>query len=313
MRTLVTGGAGFIGSTLVDALLALGHEAVVVDDFSSGKEANLLSARTGSAVILTLDIRAADELIDAVRAVKPDVIFHLAAHKDVRKSVRNPQFDARTNVEGTINILEAARATGARVINVSTGGALYGDTDVRPTPEHVTPAPMAPYGLSKYCAELYVRLYARLFATRCVTLRLGNVYGPRQDPLGETGVIAIFCGLAVQGRRPTVYGTGAQTRDYVYVEDVVAALVRLLERPGASGEYNIGTGRGTSVLDLIAALQANAGGDFAPVFAEPRVGEIQNGYLDVRRAARDLAWSARVDLATGLGRTIEWTRTQLTT
>ncbi|HLW78958.1 MAG TPA: NAD-dependent epimerase/dehydratase family protein, partial [Terriglobia bacterium] len=183
---------------LVDALLPLGHEVLSIDDFSTGKEANLLSARANGARIAALDIRDPVKLADAVRESRPEVIFHLAAHKDVRKSVLNPSLDARTNIEGTINVLEAARLAGARVINVSTGGAIYGHTRVLPTSEHVAAMPLAPYGLSKYCAEQYVRLYGRLFETQGVTARLGNVYGPRQDPLGEAGVIAIFCGLAVR-------------------------------------------------------------------------------------------------------------------
>lgn len=311
MQSLVTGGAGFIGSNLVDALLLLGHEVLVIDDFSTGKEANLLSARTNGAVIAPLDIRDGVALANAVRDARPEVIFHLAARKDVRKSVLEPALDARTNVEGTINVLEAARLTDARVINVSTGGAIYGHTDVLPTPEHVDPVPQAPYGLSKYCAEQYVRLYGRLFETRAVTARLGNVYGPRQDPLGEAGVIAIFCGLVVRGLAPTVYGTGRQTRDYVYVDDVIGGLISLVEHPQAHGEYNIGTGRGSSVLDVIAVLASHADGDFEPVFAEQRAGEIEHSCLDVHRARTDLAWGARVDLSAGLSRTIEWTRAYL--
>ena len=310
MKTIVTGGAGFIGSTLVDALLCLDHEVLVLDDFSTGKEANLLSARARGALVSPVDIRDRSEFADTARGFEPEVIFHLAAQTDVRRSVSDPPLDARTNVEGTINVLEAARLTGARVVNVSTGGAIYGDTDVLPTPEHVEPVPDAPYGLSKYCAERYVRLYGRLFDTNGVTVRLGNVYGPRQDPLGEAGVIAIFCGLALQGLRPTVYGTGRQTRDYVYVDDVVLALVSLLEHPEAHGEYNIGTGRATSVLDIIEALAPYVDDSFQPVFADARAGEIERSCLDVSRAVAELEWRASFDLSDGLRRTIEWTRAE---
>jgi UDP-glucose 4-epimerase len=308
MKTMITGGAGFIGSHLVDGLLQRGHEVCVLDDFSTGKEANLDSALHGGALVVRADVRESEQVADAVVSFEPEVIFHLAAQMNVRDSVADPAFDARTNIEGTINMLEAARRIGARVINVSTGGAMYGDTDIVPTPESVEPLPEAPYGQSKYCAERYVALYARLFGLRGATVRLGNVYGPRQDPFGEAGVVAIFCGRLQDRQRPTIYGTGRQTRDYVHVSDVIAGLLAVLDHPEAHGEYNIGTGRASSVLDIIEALEPYADGDFAPIFAEARAGEIERSCLDVTRAGTELGWSAQVDLADGLHHTANWTQ-----
>jgi UDP-glucose 4-epimerase len=307
VQTLVTGGAGFIGSNLVDALLRRGEAVAVLDDFSTGREANLRDALAAGASIHRADVRNALEVDDVLSTVKPAVVFHLAAQIDVRRSVADPAYDARTNVEGTVNVLEAARRHGAgRVINVSAGGAIYGDTDVIPTPETVEPLPEAPYGQSKYCAERYLGLYRRLFGLDTATCRLGNVYGPRQDPLGEAGVIAIFCGRLERGERPTVYGTGEQTRDYVYVGDVVRALLAVLDTPAASGEINVGTGRESSVLDIVRALEPHARHDFAPDLAPARPGELDRSCLDVTRAREVLGWTAEVELGTGLQRTLEW-------
>src|SRR6476661_1008886 len=244
MRTLVTGGAGFIGSNLVDALLARGDEVVVIDDLSTGRETNLDGARAKGADLIKADIREAGQIARIVAEAAPETVFHLAAQIDVRRSVSDPAADARINVEGTINVLEAARrANVARLVNTSTGGAIYGDVETIPSPESTPPAPMAGYGTSKFCAEQYCNLYARLHGLRTVTLRYGNVYGPRQDPLGEAGVIAIFCGKVMDGGRPRIYGDGRQTRDYVYVGDVVAANIAASEKRHVRGAVNIGTGR----------------------------------------------------------------------
>ncbi|MBX5443399.1 MAG: SDR family NAD(P)-dependent oxidoreductase [Solirubrobacteraceae bacterium] len=307
MRTLVTGGAGFIGSNLVDALLDDGHEVAVLDDLSSGREANLEDARSRGAALHRADVRDPDQVRRVVAETSPQAIFHLAAQIDVRKSVADPAFDARTNIEGTINVLRAAIDAEARVINVSTGGAIYGDAEIIPTPETVEPLPEAPYGQSKFCAERYLGLFGRLHGLRGATCRLGNVYGPRQDPLGEAGVIAIFCGKLQAGERPTVYGTGRQTRDYVYVGDVVRALLAVLAHEDASGEYNVGTGKESSVLDIVEALAPYATADFEPVFAPARLGEMERSCLDVTRAREELGWEPQVDLAEGLRRTVEWT------
>jgi UDP-glucose 4-epimerase len=309
MRTLVTGGAGFIGSNLVDALLEEGHEVAVLDDFSSGKEANLEQALARGVVVHRADVRDAGQVAKVVAEAAPEVIFHLAAQIDVRKSVADPAFDARTNVEGTINVLEAARGVQARIINVSTGGAIYGDAEVIPSPETLEPLPEAPYGQSKFCAERYVGLYGRLYDLRGATVRLGNVYGPRQDPMGEAGVIAIFCGKLERGERPTIYGDGRQTRDYVYVGDVVAALLAVLAHPQAGGEYNVGTGQESSVLDIIDGLAPYAQGTFEPEFAPARPGEMDRSCLDIARAREVLGWTPTVGLAEGLRRTVSWATT----
>src|SRR3954464_3879058 len=224
MRALVTGGAGFIGSKLADALLDRGDEATVVDDLSTGRVENLDGARRRGIAFHECDITDADRLRTVFSGTPPECVFPLAAQIDVRKSIEDPAWDAGINVGGTINVLEAARNCGvARVVNTSTGGAIYGEVEPIPTPETVTPRPIAAYGTSKLCAETYCGWYQRLYALSTVTLRYGNVYGPRQDPLGEAGVIAIFCGKLIAGDRPTIYGDGRQTRDYTYVADTRAA------------------------------------------------------------------------------------------
>ena len=306
MNVMVTGGAGFIGSHLVDALLQRGHTVCVLDDFSTGKEENLHVALRNGATIFRANVREAGEVADAVSAFGPAVIFHLAAQINVRSSVTDAGLDAGTNIVGTINVLDAAREAGAAVINISTGGAIYGDTDIVPTPESVQAVPAAPYGQSKFCAERYVALYGRLHGVKAATARFANVYGPRQDPRGEAGVIAIYCDLLRDGERPVVYGTGRQTRDYVYVSDVVAGLLALLDHPEARGEYNIGTGRESSVLDLVEALAPHADGGFSPEFADARPGEIERSCLDVTRAREALGWIAQVELAEGLEHTMAW-------
>jgi UDP-glucose 4-epimerase len=313
MRTLVTGGAGFIGSNVVDALIARGDEVVAVDDLSTGRESNLDGARGKGAEFVRADIREADQIAQVVAEAAPEAIFHLAAQIDVRKSVADPAADARINVEGTINVLEAARRAGvARLVNTSTGGAIYGDVDTIPSPESTAPAPMAGYGTSKFCAEQYCNLYARLHGLSTVTLRYGNVYGPRQDPLGEAGVIAIFCGKLMDGGRPTIYGDGRQTRDYVFVGDVVAANLAAADKRDVGGAVNIGTGMETSVLDLVAILQQEGGrDDFEPDFAEARLGEIERSGLDVTRARDELGWEARTSLNDGIRTTLDAARVEM--
>ena len=242
MRALVTGGGGFIGSNLVDALVARGDEVTVVDDLSTGKRHNLDVALGTDANLVELDIRDAPALAEQFERLAPEVVFHMAAQIDVRRSVADPALDSRVNVEGTINVLNAARAAGVkRVVNTSTGGAIYGEGQVIPAPEDHPVAPEAPYGLSKFCAEHYCALFTRLHGLSTVSLRYGNVYGPRQDPLGEAGVIAIFCGKLLDGGTPTIFGDGEQTRDYVFVADVVEANLRAAESE-ATGPINIGRG-----------------------------------------------------------------------
>ena len=301
MRTLVTGGAGFIGSNLVDALLARGDEVTVLDDLSSGKEANVEQARAAGATLIEGDVRDAEATREAVAGARAEAVFHLAAQIDVRVSLEDPAFDARTNVEGTVNVLEAARAAGTRrVVFTSTGGAIYGDTDTVPTPETVEPLPMAAYGQSKFCAERYLGLYERVYGLSGIALRFGNVYGPRQDPHGEAGVIAIFCGRLRAGRPLTVYGDGRQTRDYIYVGDVVEALLAAGDGD-ATGVVNIGTREETSVLELVERLREIHGPDAPEAELAPaRLGELDRSCLDPARAKDVLGWHARTPIAEGL-------------
>jgi UDP-glucose 4-epimerase len=308
MRSLVTGGAGFIGSNLVDALLARGDEVTVVDDLSTGRRTNLDGALAAGAELVELDIRDGEKLAGLAAERRPQTVFHLAAQIDVRKSLEDPAFDAAVNVGGTANVLDAARGCGCgRVVFVSTGGAIYGEGEGQDLPldESAPIAPMSAYGQSKFAAEGYLALYERLYGLSGVSLRLGNVYGPRQDPLGEAGVIAIFCGLLREGGRPTVFGDGTQTRDYIYVGDVVAAAIAA-EGSEVTGPINIGTGKETDVLELAKTLrELGDRDDFEPEFAPPRAGEVQRISLDATRAERELGWRPEMDLREGLRVTLE--------
>jgi len=304
MKTLVTGGAGFIGSNLVDALIERGDEVTVIDDLSTGRRENLEAALGRGAELAEVDIREAEAVAETVQRAEPEVIFHLAAQIDVRKSVADPARDARINVEGTVNVLRAALANEVpRVVNTSTGGAIYGEGQVLPAPEDHPVAPEAPYGLSKFCAEQYCELFRRLHGLNTLSLRYGNVFGPRQDPLGEAGVIAIFCGALLEGRTPRIFGDGEQTRDYIYVADVVEANLRAVETQ-VTGAINIGRGVQTSVLDLVSALARHSDNGFRPEHAPPRPGEVQHIYLDTSRARVELGWRAQVDLDEGLELTL---------
>ncbi|MGN6664837.1 MAG: NAD-dependent epimerase/dehydratase family protein [Solirubrobacterales bacterium] len=308
MRSLVTGGAGFIGSNLVDALLARGDEVVVVDDLSTGRRVNLDSALAAGAELVELDIRDGEKLSALAAERRPERVFHLAAQIDVRKSLADPAFDAAINVGGTANVLEAARGCECgRVVFVSTGGAIYGEGEGQGLPlgEEAPIAPMSAYGQSKFAGEGYLALYERLYGLSGVALRLGNVYGPRQDPLGEAGVIAIFCGLLREGGRPTVFGDGTQTRDYIYVGDVVAAAIAAAESQ-VGGALNIGTGKETDVLKLVEILRDLSGNEsFEPEFAPPRTGEVQRISVDPSRAERELSWRAEINLDAGLRLTLD--------
>ena len=304
MRALVTGGAGFIGSNLVDALVDRGDDVAVLDDLSSGKEENLAGALERGVRLHRGDIRDGDATQAILAEERPEVIFHLAAQIDVRVSMARPGFDARTNVEGTVNVLEAARQAGTRrVVFSSTGGAMYGDTDQIPTPETVPPLPMSGYGQSKFCAENYLGLYSRVYGMSTVALRFGNVYGPRQDPHGEAGVVAIFCGRFADGGRPKVFGDGRQTRDYIYVGDLVDAIL-VAGGADVEGAFNIGTEEETTVLELIDAIGAAGGRDFEPEFAEARLGELERSCLAVGKARDVLGWEARVAVREGIARTL---------
>jgi UDP-glucose 4-epimerase len=299
VRAVVTGGAGFIGSTLVDTLLARGDEVHVVDDLSSGRREQVAEGAT----LHVRDIR--EPLAETFAEARPDVVFHLAAQVDVRVSVADPAADARTNVIGTVNVLEAARAHDAQVVFTSTGGAIYGECD-EPALEEDARLPVSPYGTSKLAGEEYLASWNRLYGSSHVALRLGNVYGPRQDPHGEAGVVAIFLSRIRDWKPATIFGDGRQTRDYVAASDVVRALVAAVGAGG--GGFNVGTGVETSVLELWQACREATRVEAEVVHDPPRLGELQRSVLDPGRAERELGWRPEVALPDGLRRTWEWLR-----
>jgi UDP-glucose 4-epimerase len=297
VRAIVTGGAGFIGSHVVDALVSRGDEVAVVDSLVHGSRENV----NERAELHVRDIREPlDDLFDAVR---PEAVFHLAAQADVRVSVERPVDDAEVNVLGTVRILEAARGHGAQVVFASTGGAIYGEC-VEAARENSPREPISPYGTAKLAAEEYLAAYNRLYGTRHVSLRYGNVYGPRQDPHGEAGVVAIFLGALSRGEQAWIFGDGSQTRDYVYVGDVALATTSAVGQD--AGVFNVGTGRESSVVELYELCARVAGSDLQAEHAPARLGELQRSFLDPARAARELGWSAMVDLEDGLRATWDW-------
>ena len=296
MRAVVTGGAGFIGSHLVDALLAHGDDVAVLDNLSTGRRERVAEG----ARLVEGDIRDAAAVAAAFGEAEPEVCFHLAAQADVRRSVEDPAFDAEVNVLGTIRVLEAARRHGTQVVFSSTGGAIYGECE-EPAGETAPRLPISPYGTSKLAGEEYLAMEARLHGATHVALRFGNVYGPRQDPHGEAGVVAIFLGRLAAGEPFTIFGDGTQTRDYVYVGDVVRATLAAAGQPG--GVFNVGTGRETSVLDLAEACRRASGVDLEPGFAEARLGELARSVLDPALAERTLGFRAETDLDAGIAAT----------
>jgi UDP-glucose 4-epimerase len=307
MRALVTGGAGFIGSHVVDALLDRDDDVIVLDDLSSGRRENLGRGLAAGVELREASITDAGAVGGLFDDWHPDVVFHLAAQIDVRRSVADPVYDLDLNVGGTLRLLEAARRQpSCRFLFASTGGAVYGEGEGRDLPlsEDADCHPDSPYGQSKLTAEGYVSLYRRLYGLDTLALRLGNVYGPRQDPHGEAGVVAIFCTALLAGSRPTVFGDGQQTRDYVYVEDVAAAFLAAFDRGGA-GTYNVGTGAETSVTDLGRRIASACGREFDPELAPARLGEVQRIAIDPSRAAEQLGWRPARDLHAGLALTVE--------
>jgi UDP-glucose 4-epimerase len=298
MRVLVTGGAGFIGSHLVDALLNRGDEVALLDHLKRTPRPWFTTALARGARLHVADVRELTAVRQAFAAERPDVVLHLAAQVDVRRSVADPPLDVQVNVAGTVSVLEAAREVGVGRIVLASSAAAYGDPERLPTAEDAPIAPLSPYGTSKAAAEWYLAQYSRLYSVSAVALRMANVYGPRQDPHRESGVIAIFCGAAAERRPVTVFGDGAQTRDYVYVGDVVDAWITAAESD-VTGAVNISTGTETTLLELVELLgvdhEIKAG----------RAGEIGRSCLDPGRAARELGWRPRVPLADGLRRTRE--------
>ncbi len=306
MKVLVSGGAGFIGSNIVDGLIKKGFDVFIVDNLSTGKEKNLNS----KAKFFNVDIQDKVKLNKIFEEVKPQYVFHLAAQIDVRKSVSDPHFDASINVLGSINVFElSVKHKVKRVIFSSTGGALYGEPKKLPANEDTEIAPLAPYGVSKYCSEQYLNYFKRLYGTERVILRYANVYGPRQDPLGEAGVVAIFTGKILNNEKPTIFGNGKQTRDYIYVKDVVNA--NLLAMDGKEGVYNIGTGVETSVNELIDAFSDLAEKKIEPVYAPPRTGEVNRISLDFSRAKEKLGFIPKYSLKNGIEETIGWFKNKL--
>jgi UDP-glucose 4-epimerase len=301
MKMLVTGGAGFVGSHVVDAYVAAGHQVMVVDDLSTGKrewvnsQARLVQADIGDPTLVAL-----------CQAERFDAVNHHAGNASVSRSVRQPAFDAKQNVLGTLNVLEAARISGAgKFIYVSSGGAMYGEPQRLPMDEGHPPDPLSPYALSKHTGERYVRLYGRVYGLRWTSLRYANVYGPRQDPMGEAGVVSVFCQCLSEGTPPEIHWDGEQTRDFVYVGDCVRANLLALQS-GDGQAYNVGTGLGTSIGTLFRLLVEVTGRDLAPCHGPRRPGDIRHSYLDCRKAGRELGWQAEVSLRDGLERTWEF-------
>jgi UDP-glucose 4-epimerase len=301
MRLLVTGGAGFIGSHTVDALVARSHDVAVLDDLSSGKREQV-NAR---ARFHLADLRDARRVAAVIEQERPAVIYHLAAQMDVRRSVADPAFDAGVNLVGMLNLMEAARTRGLkRVIFASSGGAIYGEQDSFPCDESHPCRPVSPYGVAKLASEQYLFFYQHEYGIGYTAMRYGNVYGPRQDPHGEAGVVAIFCGRLLRDELCTIYGDGRQTRDYVYVGDVAGANLAALEHD-SGGAFNVGTGQETDVNQLYAELARLAGSGKAPAYGAARPGEQRRSVISPARAGRELGWQPKMTLREGLAATFE--------
>lgn len=309
MRTLVTGAAGFIGSTLVDRLLADGHTVVGLDDLSSGQVANLTEAEQNPQFeFVKADIVDAD-LIELLGETRPEVIYHLAAQISVRHSVDNPPFDATVNVVGTVRLAEAARRAGVRkIVHTSSGGSIYGTPPSYPTGEDTPTDPTSPYAASKVAGEIYLNTFRNLYDLECSHVAPGNVYGPRQDPHGEAGVVAIFAQALLAGRPTKIFGDGTDTRDYVFVDDVVDAFVKASGSDGGGQRFNVGTGVETSVRELHSAIAKAAGAPDEPEFCPPRLGDLRRSCLDISRADQVLGWKPQVKLHDGVARTVDFFR-----
>lgn len=306
MRTLVTGAAGFIGSTLVDRLLADGHTVAGVDDLSTGRRSNLASADADpNFTFVEADIVDAD-LATIIAQAKPEVIFHLAAQISVRHSVDKPEFDATVNVVGTIRLAEAARTHGVRkIVHTSSGGSIYGTPPVFPTGEDVPTDPASPYAASKVAGEVYLNTFRNLYGLDCSHIAPGNVYGPRQDPHGEAGVVAIFAKALLAGQPTKIFGDGTDSRDYVFVDDVVDAFVKASGEAGSGQRFNIGTGVSTTVRELHSAIAKAAGAADDPELRPARLGDLRKSQLDISRGAQVLGWRPQVDIEAGIERTVE--------
>ncbi|AFM19441.1 nucleoside-diphosphate-sugar epimerase [Mycolicibacterium chubuense NBB4] len=309
MRTLVTGAAGFIGSTLVDRLLADGHSVVGLDDLSSGRSENLGAAeRSDDFEFVKADIVDAD-LVALLAEVKPEVVFHLAAQISVKLSVDDPAFDSSVNVVGTVRLAEAARRAGVRkIVHTSSGGSIYGVPPGYPTNEDMPVDPTSPYAASKVCGEVYFGMFRNLYGLDCSHIAPANVYGPRQDPHGEAGVVAIFAQALLAGRPTKIFGDGSDTRDYVFVDDVVDAFVRASGDAGGGQRFNVGTGVETSTREMHTEIARAAGAPDEPDFQPPRLGDLRRSCLDFSRAESVLGWRPQVALADGIARTVAFFR-----
>jgi UDP-glucose 4-epimerase len=307
MRILVTGGAGFIGSHVVDAYIAAGHHVAVVDNLATGRRENL----NPDATFYEVDVCDAELLAQVFSQEQPEVVNHHAAQIDVRRSVADPVYDAQTNVLGTLTLLEQARASGVRrVIFISSGGAIYGEPEHLPCDEAHPIAPLSPYGASKYAIEVYLSVYRATYGLETAILRYANVYGPRQDPYGEAGVVAIFASKMLEGTPPTINGNGEQTRDFVYVGDCARANVIALTR-GTGRAYNIGTGEETSINQIAATIKDLTGYEGETLYGPEKAGEVFRIYSDVTRAREELGWEAEVGLREGLAKTVDYFRQHL--
>jgi UDP-glucose 4-epimerase len=305
-RVLVTGGAGFIGSHLVDRLLAEGHEVAVIDNLKTGKRANV----NPQARFHEVDLTDPEATASVLNAELPQFVHHLAAQAGVRLSLVDPAYDARVNLIGGLNLLEACRAIGVeRVVYSSSGGAIYGEKEQLPIPEDVEIVPISPYGVSKYAFELYLRAANIVWDLDYVVVRYANVYGPRQDPHGEAGVVSIFVDAMLDGRRPSIFGDGEQTRDYVHVSDVVRANVSAMTAP-ALRAYNVGTGIRTSVRELYDAIAAAVGFSEEPLYEEARPGEVRHTSVDASRLTSATGWRPEMDLRAGVRNTVDHFRAQ---
>lgn len=306
MKVLVTGGAGFIGSHLVDRLVQEGHEVIIVDNLATGKRRNINRA----ARFYKLDIQSW-RLERVFRNERPNVVMHLAAQMDVRKSVEDPMFDAQVNILGTLNVLQQAVRHGVRkVVFSSSGGAIYGEQEIFPAPESHVTNPLSPYGLSKLCGEQYLSYYQRISGLQVVSLRYANVYGPRQDPEGEAGVVAIFIQKLLNNEQAVINGNGRQTRDFVFVEDVVEANLAMMGQE-TQGTYNVGTGVETSINDLFRILIQHTGSTCKEVHGPAKKGEQARSVIDSAKLRHELSWEPKTGLSEGLKKTVEYFRERL--
>ena len=302
MKILVTGGAGFIGSHVVDTFIANGYQVVIVDDLSTGRASNLNPAAT----FYKLDIRS-PQLAEIFEKERPDVVDHHAAQMDVRRSVVDPLFDADVNIRGSINVIECARNFGVkRLVYISTGGAVYGEPEYLPCDENHPIKPICPYGASKHTVEHYLFMYEVMYGLKYTVIRYPNVYGPRQDPRGEAGVVAIFTGLMLTDKQANINGDGAQERDFVYVGDCARANLLAVTNTNGSGIYNLGTGQGTTVNEIFDSLKSITGYSLSAIHQPPKLGETRRIFLDASKAFRELGWAPTVKIEDGLRSTVEY-------